>query len=142
MLVEPIADIFKQHPFSTAVCAVLIAGAAGLWSTTTYRSAPKFAADGLLAHPMCAAWDQEASRGITDLVFDTSARAEWRLDQALLQLRRARKHCRSGAVQVAYHDYASLHRGFFLLANSISAAAHSQGEGALQPTPSGLSRDK
>jgi hypothetical protein len=142
MLVEPVAGILKQHPFSTAVCAVLIAGAAGLWSVSTYRSPPKFAPDALLAQQMCAAWDEEASRGTADLIFDTSATAEWRLDQALLQLRRARKHCRSGAVQVAYHDYASLHRGFPLLANSISAAAQSQREGALQPAPSGLMRDK
>jgi hypothetical protein len=141
MLVEPIADIFKQHPFSTALCAVLIAGAAGLWSTATYWSAPRLAADALQLQ-MCAAWDHAASRGMADLVFDSSARAEWRLDQALLQLRRARKHCRSGAVQVAYHDYASLHRGFPLLASSISAVAHNQGEGALQPTSSVFSRDK
>ena len=72
---------------------------------------------------MCAAWDQEASRGIADLVPDPSARAEWKLDQALLQLRRARKHCRSGAVQVAYHDYASLHRGFPLPARQAGLAA-------------------
>jgi len=123
MLVKPVADIFKQHPFSTAVCAVLIAGTAGLWSTTTHPSSPKFAADALLAQPMCAAWDQEASRGIADLVFDTSAHAEWRMDQALLQLRRARKHCRSGAVQVAYHDYASLHRGFPVLARQAGLQA-------------------
>lgn len=141
MLVEPIAGICKQHPFSTAVFAVLIAGVAGLWSASNYRSSPKFAADVILAHPMCATWDQEASQGIANLISDTSATAEWQLDQALLQLRRARKHCRSGAVQVAYHDYASLHQGFPLLAGSISTSARSQ-DSALQPTSSRLSGDK
>ena len=148
MLVEPIAGIVKHHPFFTALGAVLIAGAAGLWSAKDYRSPPRFAAEAIPAQPMCAAWDHEASRGIADLIYDTSAKAEWKLDQALLQLRRARKHCRSGAVQVAYHDYASLHRGFPLLAGAVAAAARSQAaaarsqEGALQPTSSLLGADK
>ena len=105
------------------------------------RSSPKFAANATLAQPMCAAWDEQASRGIAELVFDTSATAEWKLDQALQQLRRARKHCRSGALQVAYHDYSSLHRGFPLFAGSISAAARSH-DGALRPTSSVLGGDK
>ena len=60
----------------------------------------------------CLAWDRAASEGIATLISDTSAAAELRLDEAILQLRRARKSCRSGAVALASHDYASLHRAF------------------------------
>jgi hypothetical protein len=69
----------------------------------------------------CAMWDREASESVAILVFDSSATAEWKLDQALLQLRRARKFCRSGAEQVAYHDYASLYRNLPLLTGSNRA---------------------
>ena len=141
MLVESLPGIVKQHPFSTALCAILIAGAAVLWSADAHRSPPQFAANSFLTQPMCTAWDQAASREIADLIFDTSATGEWRLDQALLQLRRARKHCRSGAVQVASHDYAALHRGFALRAGSIAAMPRGQ-DGALQPTSSLLGGDK
>ena len=122
MLVEPVAGFFKQYPFSIAMGAVLIAAVAGLWTARTYQSPPRLATASFSAQPMCAAWDQEASGGIARLLLDTSAKSEWELDQALLQLRRARKHCRSGAVQVAYHDYASLHRGFPLITGSVSAS--------------------
>ena len=67
----------------------------------------------------CAAWDREASEGIAELVFDSSAAAVWKLDQAIVQLRRARKHCRSGSVQAALHDYASLHRNLPFLTGSL-----------------------
>ena len=39
----------------------------------------------------CVAWDRAASEGIATLISDTSAAAELRLDEAILQLRRARK---------------------------------------------------
>src|SRR5262245_26038874 len=58
----------------------------------------------------CAAWDRAASEGIATLISDASAAAELRLDEAILQLRRARKSCRSGAIALARHDYASLHQ--------------------------------
>ena len=46
----------------------------------------------VVAHrPDCAAWDRAASEGIATLISDTSAVAELRLDEAILQLRRARK---------------------------------------------------
>jgi hypothetical protein len=133
MLVEPVAGFLKQYPFSTAMGAILIAGVAGLWTASTYQS-PQKATVSLSAQPMCAAWDQEASGGIAQLLLDTSAKSEWKLDQALLQSRRARKHCRSGAMQVAYHDYASLHRGFPLVTGSVSASRAHDG----LPRPSTL----
>jgi hypothetical protein len=90
------------------------------------RSAGRDAA----AHqPDCAVWDRAASEGIATLISDTSAATESRLDEAILQLRRARKSCRSGAIALARHDYASLHQTFPtstgpLRANSDTAHGH------------------
>ncbi len=69
----------------------------------------------------CVAWDRAASEGIATLISDTSAAAELRLDEAILQLRRARKSCRSGAIALARHDYASLHQAFPMPTGSIRA---------------------
>jgi hypothetical protein len=67
----------------------------------------------LAVHPPdCAAWDRAASEGIATLISDTRAAAELRLDEAILQLRRARKSCRAGATALARRDYASLHQTF------------------------------
>jgi hypothetical protein len=60
----------------------------------------------------CDAWDHAASEGIAAIISDRSIAAELRLDEAILQLRRARKNCRAGAVALARHDYASLQRTF------------------------------
>jgi hypothetical protein len=60
----------------------------------------------------CDAWDRAASEGIAAIISDRSIAAELRLDEAILQLRRARKNCRAGAVALAGHDYASLQRTF------------------------------
>ena len=74
----------------------------------------------VVAHrPDCAAWDRAASEGIATLISDTSAAAELRLDEAILQLRRARKSCRSGAIALARNDYASLHQAFPISTGSI-----------------------
>jgi len=67
----------------------------------------------------CEAWDRAASEGIATLISDTSAVAELRLDEAILQLRRARKSCRSGAIALARNDYASLHQAFPISTGSI-----------------------
>ncbi len=77
--------------------------------------------DEAVSHAPCTSWDREASESVAMLVFDGSATTEWKLDQALLQLRRARKLCRLGAAQAAYHDFASLYRNFPLLTGSIRA---------------------
>jgi hypothetical protein len=79
--------------------------------------------------PDCAAWDRAASEGIATLIADTSAVAELRLDEAILQLRRARKSCRSGAIALAGHDYASLHQAFPTSTGSVrpnAGTAHGQ----------------
>jgi hypothetical protein len=90
------------------------------------RSADREAA---AAQPDCAAWDRVASEGIATLISDTSAAAELRLDEAILQLRRARKSCRSGAIALARHDYASLHQTFPTSTGSVrpnTGTAHGQ----------------
>jgi hypothetical protein len=56
----------------------------------------------------CAAWDREAGVGVALLVPDPSALAEAQLDVALYQLRRARKNCRLGLIELAREDYAVL----------------------------------
>jgi hypothetical protein len=55
--------------------------------------------------PACAAWDREASLGIAALVPDPTPLAQSRLDEALLQLRRARQNCRAGWLDVARAEY-------------------------------------
>jgi hypothetical protein len=69
----------------------------------------------------CDAWDRAASEGIAAIISDRSIAAELRLDEAILQLRRARKNCRAGAVVLAGHDYASLQRTFPGSTGSIGA---------------------
>jgi len=82
----------------TAAC--LLGGGLMLWS----RGAPipeRITAD-------CHALDQAASASLAALVADASAAGELRLDEALAQLRRARKYCRAGVAEVARADYRSL----------------------------------
>ena len=94
--------------------------ALGLAQLTPWtRSAGREAA---APRPDCAIWDRAASEGIAALVSDSSAAAQLRLDEAILQLRRARKNCRSGAIALAGHDYASLHQAFPVF-GSIRATA-------------------
>jgi hypothetical protein len=57
---------------------------------------------------VCASWDREASIGIALLVPDPGALAESQLDYALFQLRRARRNCRAGWLDLARQDYAAL----------------------------------
>jgi hypothetical protein len=60
--------------------------------------------------PQCRAWDRATSIGIALLLPDDSDIAEARLDDALHSLRRARKHCRAGRLDLARQDYDALHR--------------------------------
>jgi hypothetical protein len=85
------------------------------WIGATSESKPVLSAS-------CAAWDREASEGIAALLPDGSAAAELRLDEAILQLRRARRLCRAGAPKLAEHDYASLQRSFPAITGSIRNA--------------------
>src|SRR5260221_10478574 len=57
---------------------------------------------------LCASWDQAASKAIAPLVGEPTAIAASRLDYALFQLRRARKHCRAGWLDLAREDYDTL----------------------------------
>jgi hypothetical protein len=61
---------------------------------------------------VCASWDGEASVGVALLVPSTTALDESRLDDALFRLRRARKNCRAGWLDVARQDYGSLRDEF------------------------------
>ena len=60
--------------------------------------------------PRCPAWDRETSIGIALLVPVEGDLAEARLDEALHLLRRARKNCRAGRLDLAQQDYAALQR--------------------------------
>jgi hypothetical protein len=84
----------------------------------------------------CDAWDRAASEGIAAIISDRSIAAELRLDEAILQLRRARKSCRAGAIALAGHDYASLHRTFPGSTGSNRATArHEVEETRISPPP-------
>jgi hypothetical protein len=61
----------------------------------------------------CEALDRQASVAVSALVLDSSGRGELRLDEALMQLRRARKNCRAGFNAVAVNDYVGLSRSSF-----------------------------
>jgi hypothetical protein len=61
---------------------------------------------------VCASWDGEASVGVALLVPRSTALDESRLEDALFRLRRARKNCRAGWLDVARQDYLSLRDDF------------------------------
>jgi hypothetical protein len=83
---------------------LLIGG--GLLAIQANRTAPNAA----VAKVDCSRWDRAASVRVAALVGDESAAAQLRLDEALMQLRRARQMCRSGFFAVAESDYRSLER--------------------------------
>jgi hypothetical protein len=62
--------------------------------------------------PACAAWDRAASLGIAVLVPDPTPLAQSHLDEALLQLRRARQNCRAGWLDVARAEYQQLRESY------------------------------
>jgi hypothetical protein len=62
------------------------------------------------ANADCGVLDHAASLRVALLIGDDSAAADRRLDEALAQLRRARKYCRSGFIAVAAGDYRALER--------------------------------
>ncbi len=84
----------------------LLAGAAALAAAHWKHSGPDTAA----LNADCGALDHAASARIALLVGDDSAAGDLRLDEALAQLRRARKYCRSGYAAVAAGDYRALER--------------------------------
>ena len=117
-----------------ALSGLLLAGVSGL-GVVQFWPARQAISQGVPIQADCVAWDLKASEGLAELIFDGSATGEWKLDQAILQLRRARKHCRSGSVQVAAHDYASLHRHFPALTGSVRAPATNGGSASKLAPP-------
>lgn len=82
---------------------VSVATLAAMYQKNGIRRSATAAAD-------CGAWDQAASQRVATLISDDTAAADFRLDAALAQLRRARKYCRSGFATVAESDYRALER--------------------------------
>lgn len=111
-------------------CAVIAFCIAVAGSNYWKRSAPK---TGTL-HVDCTEWDQAVRAGFVALIADDSARADLRVDEALAQLRRARKYCRSGHIDVARRDYQALERS--LTGNVNTARSDSSAREALVPTGS------
>jgi hypothetical protein len=72
---------------------------------------------------VCASWDREASVGVALLVPRTTALDESRLEDALFRLRRARKNCRAGWLDVARQDYLSLRDDFPFPGRPVTAAS-------------------
>jgi hypothetical protein len=83
----------------------------------------------------CDAWDRAASEGIAAIIADRSIAAELRLDEAILQLRRARKNCRAGSIALAGHDYASLHQTFPTSTGSVRATSRHAAEETPRMSP-------
>ena len=72
---------------------------------------------------VCASWDGEASVGVALLVPRTTALDESRLEEALFRLRRARKNCRAGWLDVARQDYLSLRHDFPFPGRPVATAS-------------------
>jgi hypothetical protein len=72
---------------------------------------------------VCATWDREASVGIALLVPNATALAESHLDDALFRLRRARKNCRAGWLDVARTDYEHLRQSYPFPSRSLVDAS-------------------
>lgn len=126
---------FDRRRLALAWCAVLVLGTTGLILTQAGSWSGSPGRPGVAAQPDCAAWDRAASEGVAALVSETSATAELRLDEALLQLRRARKNCRAGFVELAGHDYASLRRAFPFSTGSLRADPQDGAVPHLAPAP-------
>jgi hypothetical protein len=58
--------------------------------------------------PICEPWEAAASSAVARLVEDTSDAAARQLGDAVFRLRRARKNCRIGWVNLACQDYRAL----------------------------------
>ncbi|MGP0092337.1 MAG: hypothetical protein ACLPKB_20605 [Xanthobacteraceae bacterium] len=80
-----------------ALALVVIEGA--FWIAHADRPAPP---------PMCAAWDDMARRTLAPMMHANTLVRDPRLDDALAQLRRARRNCHAGRVDQARRDYVAL----------------------------------
>jgi len=72
---------------------------------------------------VCATWDREASVGVAMLVPNATLLAEAHLDDALFRLRRARKNCRAGWLDIARQDYAYLREAYPLPTRPLADAS-------------------
>src|SRR5262249_41052033 len=61
---------------------------------------------------VCASWDRGASKGAALVEPSATGLDGARLDDALFRLRRARKNCRNGWLDIARQDYLSLRDEF------------------------------
>jgi hypothetical protein len=61
-------------------------------------------------NPTCEPWDTAASSAVARLVADTSDAAARQLGDSVFRLRRARKNCRVGWINLACQDYRALIR--------------------------------
>jgi len=68
----------------------------------------------------CVTWDRAASEAVAGLIFVNTSSGELRWDEAIRQLRRARRNCRIGSIALARHDYEALQRSFPVAASSIN----------------------
>lgn len=85
-----------------ATTAILMIGASGAVFVSKVGASKTLEA---LALTDCAALDRAARARVAALIDDNSGAGELRLDEALLQLRRARRLCRAGDRITARHDY-------------------------------------
>lgn len=97
-----------------------IAGGSLLLATRTHHAETELAAPTV----DCSALDQLAAARVATLIPDQSAHGELRLDEALAQLRRARRFCRSGYSAIAEKDYRALERA---IPDDLTASISSQG---------------
>ena len=100
--------IHRRPTSSTWLMSLLVltvgAGAAKLIDTRLGKPSVRIATPST----DCESWDRTASAHVATLVSDVSGAAELRLEEAIAQLRRARKHCRAGSGGVARADYLAL----------------------------------
>jgi len=72
----------------------------------------------------CVSWDRDSTAGISRLLADSTSAGEARFAQALHWLRRARRSCRAGAVELAREDYEHLHAEYLVSEAAGGAPGH------------------
>jgi hypothetical protein len=108
--------VARGAPFFSILVVGLIAAALLLDSKS---SNPLAAAK--LSTDECESWDRDAVEGLIPLMYQGTAAAELKLNEALAQLRRARSYCKDGFVAVARNDYTVLHHAFPILIGAIGS---------------------
>jgi hypothetical protein len=132
---HPVADIVQRKSRGLTSWRGLLLIAAITLALSQLAPSRSVSRPEAASQPDCAAWDRAASEGIATIISDNRAASELRLDEALLQLRRARKNCRAGWVELAGHDYTSLHRTYPVATGSVRAIARDSASDAAAPVP-------